>query len=220
VIEQVIEQVIKQINLYIPPEIAARIDTGELLRNGSVVRDAVTKQFVKHLDEAARPAESPATVERPVASLRSGLRNPWVAVGVTVAGVAVVAGAALIAARKRKRAESADPECLRNFNASLRTYLEAAREGRLDVGVISQLISDLDAVQTYSVDGVITVDLSVEQWKTLVDRIGDYTTQLAEANAVEPDEVLGDAPGSENAAVVDLRRYLKAQRRIFTRRPA
>jgi hypothetical protein len=207
--------VIDQVYLYIPPEIQARIATGELFRIGSVVRDAATGQVFKHLDEVAGPVKNQA--KRAVASLRSGLRNPWAIVGVTAAGVAVVGGAALIAARKRKRAI---PDCLKNFNASLRAYLEAAREGQLDVGVVSQLISDLDAVQAYSVDGVITVDLSVEPWKTLINLVGDYTRKLAEANSIEPDEVLGDAADSENDSVVDLRRYLEAQRKIFARRAA
>lgn len=206
---------IEQVHLHIPPEIQARIATRELFRIGSVVRDAATGQVVKHLDEVADPVKKQA--ERAVASLRGGLRNPWVIVGVTAAGVAVVGGAALVAARKRKRAI---PDCLKNFNASLRAYLEAAREGRLDVGVVSQLVSDLDAVQAYSVDGVITVDLSIEQWKTLANLVGEYTRELAEANSIEPDEVLRDAADSENDSVVDLRRYLEAQRKIFARRAA
>ncbi|MGR6320713.1 hypothetical protein Q2K19_22235 [Micromonospora soli] len=210
-----VDQVIEQVYLYIPPEIQARIATRELFRIGSVVRDAATGQVFKHLDEVAGPVKNQA--ERAAATLRGRLRNPWVIVGVTAAGVAVVGGAALVAARKRKRAI---PDCLKNFNASLRAYLEAAREGRLEVGVVNQLISDLDAVQAYSVDGVITVDLSVEQWKTLVNLVGDYTRKLAEANSIAPDEVLGDATDSENDSVVDLRRYLEAQRKIFARRAA
>ncbi|MEV4706713.1 hypothetical protein [Actinoplanes sp. NPDC049316] len=206
---------IEQVNLYIPPEIQARIDTKELFRIGSVVRDVATGQVFKHLDEVTGPAKNQA--ERAVASLGGRLRNPWVIVGVTAAGVVVVGGAALIAARKRKRAI---PDCLKNFNASLRAYLEAARQGHLDVGVVSQLISDRDAVQAYSVDGVITVDLPIEQWEALINLVGDYTQTLAEANSIEPDEVLGDAADSENDSVVDLRRYLEAQRKIFAMRAA
>lgn len=207
--------VIEQVNLYIPPEIQARIDTKELFRIGSVVRNVATGQVFKHLDEVTGPAKNQA--ERAVASLRGRLRNPWVIVGVTAAGVVVVGGAALIAARKRKRAIL---DCLKNFNASLRVYLETARQGQLDVGVVFQLISDLDAVQAISVDGVIAVDLSFEQWKTLISLVGDYTRKLAEANSIDLDNVLGDTADSENDSVVDLRRYLEAQRKIFARRAA
>jgi len=42
-----------------------------------------------------------------------------------------------------------------------------------------------------------------------------YTTKLAEANNVEFEEPVAHGDGTEDGAVVDLRRYLEVQRRIF-----
>jgi UPF0288 family protein (methanogenesis marker protein 3) len=98
----------------------------------------------------------------------------------------------------------------------LRAYLEAVRKGRLDAGIVGQLISDLDAVKAHSNSDSITVDFSPEQSETLVNLVVDYTRKLAEANSVELNELQEQTPDSENDAVVYLRRHLEVQRQIFT----
>ena len=210
-----IDEVIEKVFLHIPPDIQAGIDSGQLIRVGSLVKDVATGRVVRHLDEVAGPAKK--QVERAVKGLRVGLGKPWVVVAVTVAGMAVAGGATVVAVKRRKRAQKV--KAWENFNASLRAYLEAGNEGRLDVGMVTKLISDLDAVRAHSGDVVITVGLSLEQWRRLLSAIGEYTRELAEASSLEPDDVLAQA-GSETDTVVDLRRYLEAQRKIFSERAA
>ncbi|KMS74432.1 hypothetical protein ACM01_14205 [Streptomyces viridochromogenes] len=82
--------------------------------------------------------------------------------------------------------------------------------------IINRLIADLDVVKAYSdEDGSVTLDFSTKHAEMLVNIVVDYTRQLAEANSVDLNELQG-GPTSENSAVVDLRRHLEVQRKIFT----
>ncbi|MEV0068005.1 MULTISPECIES: hypothetical protein [unclassified Amycolatopsis] len=92
---------------------------------------------------------------------------------------------------------------------------EAVRNQSLDAEIIDRLIADLDAAKAYSESGNITVDFSAEQYETLVQVVIDYTRQLAQANSIDLDESPESTPTSADAPVVDLRRSLEVQRRIF-----
>jgi len=195
--------VIIQPTLDIPPDIEAGLKSGSLIRYGGVVRDRMGN-IVKHLKEVPSPAKSQGAVGHVAASVK---RPCAIAVGVT----------AMIATRKREETGKPEvPECVETYDASLRVYLEAVREGSLDAGIIGQLISDLDAVKAYSDNGNIAIDFSAGQSETLVNLVVDYTRKLAEENSVELGELQGRASASENDAVVDLRRHLEVQRQIFT----
>ncbi|NEB03865.1 hypothetical protein [Streptomyces sp. SID13726] len=198
---------------YIPPEIEAGLLGGDLIQYGGIVRNQMG-QIVKHLKEVPLPLSN----EKVAAHVAGMLKNPRVLIPTAVVGT-LVAGAAVIAVVKKRR-QSRKPqllECVQSYNASLAAYVEAVHEGRLELEIIDRLIADLDAVKAYSnEDGSITLDFSTKQAEMLVNIVVDYTRQLAEANSVDLDELQGVAPASENDAVVDLRRHLEAQRKIFT----
>jgi hypothetical protein len=203
-----------QPNLYIPPEIEAGLINGGLFRNGGVIRDHSTGSIVRHLEEVPGPVNSQEAVGR----VAVNLKRPGVIITVAALSVVALGATALIAARRQKQTDKPEvPECVENYNASLRAYLEAVREGSLDADIISQLIFDLDAVKAYSVNGSIAIYFSTKQSGTLVNLVVDYTRKLAEANSVELNELQGQAPTSGSDVVVDLRRYLEVQRKIFTR---
>jgi len=187
--------------------------SGDLLRSGSVVRD-LAGHIIKHLDEVPVPGNSREAMERIAASLK----YPW-AIAATALGAAVVVGgvAALVTWKRERSGKSELPELLEKYNASFVAYLEAVRDGKLDAGIIDQLISDLDAVKAHPDSGRIAIDSSTEQSETLVNLVVDYTRKLAEANPVELNELQDQASTSENDAIIDLRRHLEAQRRIFAR---
>jgi hypothetical protein len=50
----------------------------------------------------------------------------------------------------------------------------------------------------------------------LVKIVVDSTKQLAKANSIDLSELHEEAPASEGGAVVDLRRRLEVQKKIFT----
>lgn len=215
---------IQPINVSIPPSIEAGINIGELFRKGSVVRNALG-QIVAQLDEVPDTGEMVEKVADAVA------RTKWIpskrviiiasAVAVTAA---LVTGGVVHQVKKQAQRNMAMPECVRNFESSWDSYRNAIREQSLDAEIIDKLISDFDVVRQYSEEyGSSTLDLSTEQGKSLVNFVADYTSKLAEANSVDlsdlPKQAQKQEPGQPQAAgndaVVDLRRNLVVQRKIF-----
>lgn len=205
------------INFYIPPEIQAGLDSGVLIQFGGVVRNSFGR-IVKLLDQAPEPVESVEKMVRAAAGTKSMPAKPAMIIGGALVVATGVAGAVVYAAKKRRAGKAAMPECVKNYNASLGRYLDAIREERLDADIIDQLISDFDAVREFSDESgsSIKLDLSTKQGEALSKLVADYTRQLAEANSIDLDEFQGQAQDSGNGAVVDLRRYLAVQKKIFT----
>lgn len=202
-----------QTELDIPDDVFARLLTGEYVRDGGVVRD-LAGRLVKLLDDASPVADAQEAAR---ASIAKALTHPKsVAIGLGVVAVAASAGGvAFLTARKKKAAKPELPTCVENYNASLTAYLETARNGNLDAGIIDRLIADLDAVMEESDSSKITIDFSPEQSETLVGIVADYTRNLAGANQLELSDLQQQAPDSESGAIIDLRRYLEIQGRIF-----
>ncbi|WP_410562294.1 hypothetical protein [Amycolatopsis sp. cmx-4-61] len=196
-----------QPTFYIPPEIEARLLTGDLIRYGGVVRNKAGRLVVHLTEISARKPNEDA-----VGAAVWMLKKPVVLAGLATLAVVGTATTAIAIARKRKRAL---PESVENYNDSLRAYLQAVRSRSLEAEIIGRLIADLNAVKAYSENGNTTVDFSTEQSETLVQVVIDYTRHLAQANSIDLDELPESTPSSTDAPVMDLRRYLGVQQRIF-----
>jgi len=216
--------VISQQTFIIPPEIETGLLSGDLVQWGGIVRN-LSGQIVKHLKEVKMPeAAGESAAVRAAASgmtsrmkFVSNFKNPWVIIPATTA-VAVAAGAAVyVAVKKYREDSSADvPPVVVSYNSSLKTYLEAVREGRLDENIIGTLISDLDAVMAYADEGgSISLDFSSKHAETLVGIVVDSTKQLVEANELDLDDLRKRVAVVEGDNVVNLRHYLEIQQRIF-----
>lgn len=188
------------VNFLIPPDIQLGLDAGKLVRHGGVVRNELG-HIVTHLKEVHLPSKKPAAAQRAAAPLKDRR-----VVTVIVLGTAIGGTIAFLAVKDRMQAR----KCVKNLNSSLVAYLEAVRDGNLDEGTISRLITDLDAAEEYSNNGQVAVA------SALVDLVIDYTSKLAEANSVDLDELQEEGQAAEKGAVVDLRRHLEVQRKIFT----
>lgn len=105
------------------------------------------------------------------------------------------------------------PVCVEVFNTSLSDYLTAVNNGSVDADVIHSLIAALDALKADAEGGDIAVEISIERWDDLVNVVADYTSKLAEANSVELESFDESVPA--DGRVIDLRRYLDAQRQMF-----
>ena len=119
---------------------------------------------------------------------------------------------------KTKRGDKATTsECVERYNASLGAYLDAVRGGQLDADIVDRLISDFDAVRAYSDEnGGITLDLKTKQGESLFNLVVDYTRQLAETNSIDLSGLEKPTTEFKNDPVVDLRRHLAFQRKVFT----
>jgi hypothetical protein len=202
-----------QTALDIPDDVFAGLVTGEYVRDGGVVRD-LAGRLVKLLDDASPVTEAQESAR---AALAKSLTRPRsVVIGLAVAAVAAAAGGvALVAVRRRRPTETAPPACVATYNASLAACLEAARAGTLDAGIINQLIADLDALLKQTSGGSVSVDISLAETQTLVGIIAEHTRSLAEANDIDLDDLAEVGAGLDGRTIVDLRRYLELQGKIF-----
>ncbi|MCC9178619.1 hypothetical protein [Arthrobacter sp. zg-Y750] len=211
-----------QPKLDVPAAIELGLLAGKYIREGSVVRDALSKQIVKHLKEV------PDTVEIAEKAVGTAARLKWVpskgAIVITAVAVTAVAVTGVVKHVVKKRAAQnvGLPECVRNFGASWDSYRAAIRDRRLDVEILDQFISDFDALLRYSEDeGSLPLDLSTEQGASLANFVADYTAKLADANSVDLADLQKKARQQEmtqdpkHDVVVDLRRNLVVQRKIF-----
>lgn len=199
-----------QTSLEIPDNIALGLLAGKYVRDGGVVRDRASGRLVKLLDDVSPVGD---VEEAAKATLVRVLKNPKVVIGF---GVVAVAAAAYLAPRKTMAAQPELPMCAEDYIVSLAAYLEAARHGALDTGIIDQLIADLDAVKAESDSGTITIGFSPEQLETLVGIVADHTRELAEANQPELSN-FPEPANAEGATIIELRPYLEVQRELFGR---
>jgi hypothetical protein len=202
-----------QITYDVPLDIAKGLVTGELkLLGTAAVRN--NTQITAHIREVSRTISDG---KDPVASaMANGVKNPkFVIIGLGVVAVVAVGGGVAVWAKTKKKQSAPEyetPGCVARYNASLAAYLEAIGSSNLEAELIDCLIADLDALKQNADTGAISLEMSLEESSKLVRVIADYTNKLADANSVELRVVDGE---SADGVIVDMRRYLQAQRRIF-----
>jgi len=147
---------------------------------------------------------------------RRMMLSPKVVISV-VAVAAVVGGGVTYLVKTRKDSKLVPvedlPECITNFDASLRAYIAAGREGALDAQIVERLLEDLDAIKALSDEGN-EVKISLDDLVPLFDMVIAHTSRLAEAYNVEVED-LNEQGASEDGVVVSLRRHLEAQKAIL-----
>ncbi len=200
---------IAQDAFYIPDDIATGLATGSYCRIGSVIRHAGGSnkgQIVKHLKPISLKATEDA--QGVVAKLLRFVEQHKKGVGIATVGAAVVGAVEWVYTKWN----SHEPKVLIEFRAALKIYVDAIRNGNMDIDKINNLIKTLDTLKKYRNYEKISIQLSAEDVEVLVGRIYDYTVKLGADNAVE----LSDAElNPNNGAIINLQSYLKAQKRIF-----
>ncbi len=213
--------VILPVNFAVPPEIAAKIGAGALRLFGGVVRD-LEGHIVMHLKEAG-PPEAEEVAKKAVAVAKKltdklDLTDPKFVAGAVVVGAATIGGILYFVTRKPKQSAKPlapeVPEWVKEYNGALTAYLGAIQDATLTVEVIDRLIAALDVLEAQEGDDRVVLDLSKDEAAQLLNLVVSYTDELAKANSVDlskPDE----QTDSEGASILDLRRYLEIQRKIF-----
>lgn len=196
---------------FISEDIETGLATGLYRRNGSVVRYArgpQKGQIVKHLNSVNRKATGQ-------------LHNIWVKAPqlvrqhkkgiITVAGIGLVVG--LAAYNKVKNREL---KVLTEFRESLRVYIDAIRNGNMDLDKINDLMNCLRSLKAHKDYAEISIKLTTEELEVLVGRIYEYTIKLAKDNSVELSDAELGRLGNDNVdTIINLETYLSAQKRIF-----
>lgn len=194
---------------YIPDDIETGLATGLYRRIGSVIRYANGSnkgQIVKHLQ--------PTNLNEVEQTQRLGtkalhfIQQHKKGVGIGAACVAAI-GLGIWGYNKWKNHE---PKVLTEFRSALKTYIDAIRNGNMDINIISTLIKASETLKQYKDYEKISTQLTAEELEILVRRIYEYTIKLAQDNSVElsDDELYLDSD-----TITNFQSYLKAQKRIF-----
>lgn len=198
---------------YIPDDIATGLATGLYKRIGSVVRYAVGPnrgQIVKHLKPINLNAVEGAhgVGAKTFQFVKQHKKESLIIVaGVTVAG----AGAWVYNTIK-----SREPKVVTDFRAALRVYIDAIRQGNMDIYKINNLTMAIEDLKNSKDYDKISVQLTTEELEMLVGRIHEYTIKLARDNYVElTEQELNTADIKHSGTIINLQNYLKAQKRVF-----
>lgn len=109
-----------------------------------------------------------------------------------------------------------EPKAVTYFRAALCVYINAIREGSMDVDKIDKLMGTLEELKKHKDYEKISIQLTTEELEVLVGRIYEYTIKLAEDNNVElAVDALNTAEMKNSGTIINLQNYLKAQKRIF-----
>lgn len=192
-------------------DILTKILTGEYRRIGSVIRYATGPskgRIVKHLEpvhmESVPQAQSlVAKVIQFTKNNKKALIIAGISTGIVAAGVGIY-----------YKIKNHDPEVVTKFRASLKNYINGIRKGNLSVDSIKDLMICLENLKKHKDYEKISIQLSTEELDILVNRIFEYTEKLAKDNSIELTEDELNAQISDGT-ILNLQRYLKAQKRIF-----
>ena len=197
----------------IPDDILTGLATGLYRRIGSVIRYASGSkkgQIVKHL----KPVDI-KTAEEAMSIGEKALRFVKVhkkGALITIVATTTVSAGALI----YNKVKNHEPKIVAEFREALRVYIDAVRDGNMDINKIDKLMAALDKLKSHKDYEKISIQLTTEELEVLVGRIYKYTIKLAQDNNVQllSDE-LNTAEMKNSEAISSLRNYLKAQKRIF-----
>lgn len=197
----------------IPDDIATGLATGLYRRIGSVVRYAVGPnkgQIVKHL----KPVDM-KIAEEAMGIGEKALRFMKVHKKGTIITIAV-ATAVSTSAFIYNKVKNHEPKVVTEFREALRVYIDAIREGSMDIGKIDKLMVALEELKKYKDYEKISIQFTTEELEVLVGRIYGYTVKLAQDNDVElaADE-LNTAEMKNSGTIINLQNYLRAQKKIF-----
>lgn len=198
---------------YIPDDIATGLATGLYRRIGSVVRYAVGPnkgQIVKHL----KPIDLKVAEEAQGIGVKAlqFVKKHKKGTIITVAAAAVVGTGAFVYSKVKNH----EPKVVTEFRTALRVYIDAIREGNMDIDIINNTMDALEELKQHKNYEKISIQLATEDLEVLVGRIYEYTIKLAKDNDVElPEDELRTSHAKTVGTIIDLQNYLKAQKKIF-----
>ena len=182
-------------------------------RIGGVIRYAVGPnkgQIVKHL----KPIDLNAAAKAQnigVQALKVVKDNKKKSLAIAMGAVAVGAAAYGYVAIKNH-----EPKVVTEFRASLRFYIDAIREGNMNIDKINNLMAALEQLKKHKDYEKISIQLTTEELEVLVSRICEYTIKLAKDNDVDlREEELNTAGTNSSGDIINLQNCLKAQKSIF-----
>lgn len=200
----------------IPPEIQLGLAQGIYKVWGGVVRWAVGPnkgKIVKHLkpidiSEVANAANvNPSLGKKAFDIVKNNKKMVAVGAGVVIA-IATGAGVIYHVTHKKSKEEL-------EFRLALNNYIDAVRNGSLNIEKIDALVTAMDVLKTRKDYEKIKLELSTRDLDILINRLHEYTVKLAEDNNIKLSASETEKIGADEDNIVCLKCYLNAQRRIL-----
>ena len=198
---------------YIPDDIATGLATGLYQRIGSVVRYAVGPnkgrivKLLKPIDLKVAE-EAQGIGDKAIQFVKEHKKGTLI----TVAAAAVVGTGAFVYSKVKNH----EPKVVTEFRTALRVYIDAIREGNMDIDIINNTMDALEELKQHKNYEKISIQLATEDLEVLVGRIYEYTIKLAKDNDVElPEDELRTSQAKTVGTIINLQNYLKAQKRTF-----
>ena len=98
------------------------------------------------------------------------------------------------------------------FKNALQAYLDEIHVGNLDIQTIENLITALDDLKSHKDYDTYKIGISVEDMDLLIEKIHDYTINLANNNQIALTE---QECRRTDDFITNLQNYSKIQKRIF-----
>ncbi len=194
---------------YIPDDIVTGLLTGRYRRIGSVVRFATGPnkgQIVKHLDSIDLKGDKQA--QGISVKVLQFIQQHKKEVCIATIGVAVIS----VGFWGYNKWKNTEPKLLAEFRVALKTYIEAIRQGNMDINIIDTLMKALEAIKQHKDYKKINIQLTTEELGVLVEKIYEYTIKLVEENDVKLSK---DTIQTDENPIINLEQYLKIQKKIF-----
>ena len=198
---------------YIPDDIATGLATGLYRRIGSVVRYAVGPNkghIVKHL----KPIDLKVAEEAQGIGVKAlqFVKEHKTRTNIPAAAPEIVGTGAFVYSKVKNH----EPKVVTEFRTALRVYIDAIREGNMDIDIINNTMDALEELKQHKNYEKISIQLATKDLEVLVGRIYEYTIKLAKDNDVElPEDELRASHAKTVGTIINLQNYLKAQKRIF-----
>lgn len=188
---------VKNIVFDIPESMLEKIDSGEFIRFGGVIRNQAG-QIVKHLDEVSIPIDK---VPIP--------KNNKKGMGVAIVSLAAVAIAGIAYSVVKNKNEDKESKNMTEFNKSFVEYISSIKSSTVSEKKIDNVLEAIDKIKKNEKNG--NRDFYFNNSKTLFETIRNYTYEFAKANSFE-------IPETECKQDIDgLKYYLQVQKQVFNK---
>lgn len=195
---------VANVNLLVDKKTYAAVQAGVLELCG-MAKNIDNKRVAKHIPAVADAAKEGAA--KAIDFIRVHKKGAVIVGGILIIGSAVAGAIGYIATRDKRNLE-------KRFAQNFQAYLDAAKDGKLTVEILDNLINSLDKLSKDKPSKAVNLKIKSSQFSDLIHSIFDYTICLAEANNISP-AIISKPKILKKKTYSDLQYYLNMQKTVF-----
>lgn len=200
--------------LDIPDELALKIATGENRPITEAVARVANAQIDEYVPFIPSVNESQDAVNATNEVSSSVLNSKGLLIGLGIGAVAIVitgiTAGLIIHYKNKKQAILAENQA--EFNRCLKQYIEEARNGKLQLKTVDNLISAIDNISLKDKNGAVVLTITVEDFMELLKAVYDYTKKMAAQKSLT---IKNFELSTQENSVKEFRHCLELQRKIM-----